>query len=109
MTADVTEKVNVGFELRSGNPDNPHSDNQSFDTGFNKNTIAIAQAYVSWEPREFVEIRGGKFSPKKIWLVSDMQWDDDVIVEGAMEDFTFGGGDGVPEILSDRKDGDSLP
>ena len=35
---------------------------------------------------EFIGITGGKFSPKKIWLVSDMQWDDDVTVEGAMED-----------------------
>jgi hypothetical protein len=90
-TATLTDKVKVGFQLRSGNPDNPHSDNQSFDTGFDKNTISIAEAFVAWQPREFIGITGGKFSPKKIWLVSDMQWDDDVIVEGVMENFRFGG------------------
>jgi hypothetical protein len=90
-TATLTEKLEVGFQLRSGNPNNPHSDNQSFDSGFNKNDISIAEAFVAWQPREFVGITGGKFSPKKIWLVSDLQWDDDVIVEGAMENFRFGG------------------
>ena len=90
-TATLTEKLKVGFQLRSGNPDNPHSDNQSFDSGFDKNEISIAEAYVAWQPREFLGITGGKFSPKKIWLVSDLQWDDDVIVEGAMENFRFGG------------------
>jgi hypothetical protein len=91
MSAKVADNLKVGFQLRSGNPDNPHSDNQSFDSGFDKNEISIAEAFVAWQPREFLAITGGKFSPKKLWLVSDLQWDDDVIVEGAMESFRFGG------------------
>jgi hypothetical protein len=75
--------------LRSGNPNNPISDNQSFDDGFNKFKISIAQAYVDWSPIKPLSIIAGKFSPEKLWTVSDMQYDDDVVTEGAMELFTW--------------------
>jgi hypothetical protein len=91
--AKIRDNVKVGFELRSGNPDNPHSDNQSFDGGFSKKTIAIAQAYAKIKAHDNINITAGKFSPKKLWHVSDMQWDDDVIVEGIMEEFDWKFGD----------------
>jgi len=87
--AAISEKVTIGFQLRSGNPDNPHSDNQSFDTGFDKNTISIAEAYVNWKAMDNLSVYGGKFSPKKLWHVSDMHWDDDVITEGALESWEW--------------------
>lgn len=87
----LSDQIKLGVQLRSGNPDNPHSDNQSFDGGFSKKEIAIAEAFVDWQPRKFFGLRGGKFSPKELWMVSDMQWDDDVIVEGVMENFNFEG------------------
>jgi hypothetical protein len=91
MAATITKELKVGFQLRSGNPDNPHSDNQSLDGGFSKKEIAIAEAYVHWQPRASFGIIGGKFTPKRLWLVSDLQWDDDVAVEGAMQNFHLGG------------------
>jgi hypothetical protein len=92
LKASLSEKLLVGFQLRSGNPDNPHSDNQSFDGGFDKDTISISEAFIDYRPFKFFGVVGGKFSPKKLWLVSDQQWDDDVVVEGAMENFRFEGG-----------------
>jgi hypothetical protein len=95
VKAELRDDLNVGFQLRSGNPDNPHSDNQSFDGGFNKKEIAIAEAYVDWKLNEHVSIIAGKFTPKKLWVVSDLQWDDDVTTEGSMQSFLVNGGDGT--------------
>jgi hypothetical protein len=85
----IGDKLTVGFQLRSGNPDNPHSDNQSFDSGFDKDSISISEAYIDWKAAGFLSVMGGKFSPKKLWHVSDMHWDDDVVVEGALEGFEW--------------------
>lgn len=94
LEAHVRENVTIGFQLRSGNPDNPQSDNETFDGGSDKKTIAIAEAYVDWKAHKNVSLIGGKFTPKSLWHVSDLQWDDDVAVEGSMQSFEFGGGDG---------------
>jgi hypothetical protein len=99
VKATISEQVKIGVQLRSGNPDNPHSDNQSLDGGFDKGEISIAEAFVNWQPNKTVSIMGGKFSPKKLWLVSDMQWDDDVVAEGAMENFHFLEGTGPLKAL----------
>jgi hypothetical protein len=89
--AKLTEQLAVGLQLRSGNPNNPQSDNQTLDGGFSKNEISIAEAFVDYRPGKFVGLKGGKFSPKKLWMVSDMQWDNDVVVEGLMETFSVEG------------------
>jgi hypothetical protein len=89
--ATITDKFQLGFQLRSGNPNNPHSDNQSFDGGFNKKEISIAEAYLDWRPKDSFGLIAGKFTPKSLWLVSDLQWDDDVAVEGAMQNFRVAG------------------
>lgn len=89
FTTEVSKNVTVGFQLRSGNPNNPHSDNQTFDTGFNKDTISISEAYVRWQATDNLSVTGGKFSPKKLWHVSDMHWDDDVVTEGALESWQW--------------------
>jgi hypothetical protein len=87
--AQVTNNVKVGFQLRSGNPDNPISDNQSLDTGFDKKTISISEAYADWQATKYFALIAGKFRPKKLWTASDLQWDDDVVVEGAMQTFDW--------------------
>ena len=87
MTTQVNDMIKLGFELRSGNPDDPVSDNQSLDGGLSKMDIAIAQAYADFALHESVNLIAGKFAPKKLWTVSDMHWDDDVVVEGAMMRF----------------------
>ena len=98
LEAKPADRLRVGFELRSGNPNNPHSDNQSFDGGFTKKTIAIAQAYAAWNATDNLEIWAGKFAPKNLWTVSDFQWDDDVISEGVMERLSFDFDGAVEEL-----------
>ncbi len=87
--AQVLDSLRLGFQLRSGNPQNPISDNQSFDDGFNKGRISIAEAYADWQPTKSLSIIAGKFSPTKLWTAADFEWDDDVTTEGAMEMFAW--------------------
>jgi hypothetical protein len=98
VESDLLDNLKVGFQLRSGNPNNPISDNQSFDDSLNKFKISIAQAYLDWSPIKPLSIIVGKFSPKNLWTVSDMQYDDDVVTEGAMELFTWKPGGSVKEL-----------
>ncbi len=94
----VLDNLALGFQLRSGNPKNPISDNQSFDGGFSKKPISIAEAYVDWQATKRLEIIAGKFSPTKLWSAADIQWDDDVVTEGAMEMFAWKPGGLLKEL-----------
>ena len=87
---DITDWMEVGLQLRSGDPLDPVSDNSSFDGGFGLVPINISEGYAGFHPNDWLDLTIGKFDPKKKWVVSDMQWDDDVTVEGAMEELSFG-------------------
>jgi hypothetical protein len=89
LEARVLDNLGFGLQLRSGNPQNPISDNQSFDGGLDKARISIAEAYVDWQATDALSIVAGKFSPEKLWTAADMEWDDDVVAEGAMEVFAW--------------------
>jgi len=88
--SDITDRISMGFQLRSGDPDDPVSDNQSIDGGFTMKQIAISEAFAAFDATSWLDITFGKYDPKKKWVVTDMQWDDDVTVEGAMEELSFG-------------------
>ncbi|MFV2071740.1 MAG: putative porin [Thermoanaerobaculales bacterium] len=68
----------------------PVSDNSTFDGGFGLVPISISEGYVAVHANSWLDLTVGKFDAKKKWVVSDMQWDDDVTVEGAMEELSFG-------------------
>jgi hypothetical protein len=82
--ASLHEQLDLGIELRSGNFRDAVSDNTSFDGAGTKDEIAIAQAFVHYKPLRDFWVPAGKFSPKKLWHVSDLQWDDDAVVNGLM-------------------------
>jgi hypothetical protein len=90
MYTDVADWMKVGLQLRSGDPADPVSDNQSLDGGFTMKDIAISEAFAAFTPTNWLGIHAGKFDPKDLWTVSDMQWDDDVTVEGLLEKLEFG-------------------
>ena len=87
---DITDWLEVGVQLRSGDPDDPVSDNESFDGAFSLKAISISEAYAAVHPNGWFDLTLGKFDPKKKWIVTDFQWDDDVTVEGAMQEFSLG-------------------
>ncbi len=87
---DITDWMEVGLQVRSGDPLDPVSDNSSFDGGFALIPISISEGFAGFHPQKWLDLTFGKFDPKKKWVVTDMQWDDDVTVEGAMEELSFG-------------------
>ncbi|MEJ2580197.1 MAG: putative porin [Acidobacteriota bacterium] len=87
---DITEWMEVGLQVRSGDSADPVSDNSSFDGGFALIPVSISEAYAAFHPINWLDLTFGKFDAKAKWTVTDMQWDDDVTVEGAMEEFSFG-------------------
>ncbi len=90
FTTKINDMIKVGLELRSGDSNDPVSDNQSLDGGFSKKDISIAQAFGDFALTDDFSVIAGKFAPKKLWKVSDMAWDDDVVVEGAMGRYSRG-------------------
>ena len=95
LTATITEKMTFGLQLRNGDPDDPVSNNTSYDGAFQFKEFNLGQGYLDYQFTDAVGVIGGKFDAKKRWKVSDMQWDDDVTVEGLMENFDLGSGDGA--------------
>ncbi len=95
----VNDNLRVGVQMRSGNPNDPVSDNQTLDGGFSKKSFSLAEAYVDYAISSEFSIIAGKFSPKKLWKVSDMQYDDDIVSEGFMARWhRRGAGDAVAAI-----------
>ena len=90
ITTEVTDWMKVGLQVRSGDPADPVSDNSSFDGGFSLIPINISEGYAQFDFGPTFDLTVGKFDPKKKWVVTDMQWDDDVTVEGAIQEFSFG-------------------
>jgi hypothetical protein len=87
---DITDWMDVGLQLRSGDPRDPVSDNQSVDGGFSMKEIAFSEGFAGFRPTGWLELTVGKFDPGKKWVVTDLQWDDDVAVEGALEELSLG-------------------
>ncbi len=87
MSADVTERLRFGLELRNGDPNDPVSNNTSYDGAFQFKDFNLAQGFLDVQATDSLGVIIGKFDAKKRWTVSDMQWDDDVTVEGLMENY----------------------
>lgn len=95
LEAAVTDALTVGFQLRNGDPDDPVSNNTTFEGAFQPKAFNLAEVYLDARLSPTVGVIGGKFDPKDWWTVSDFQWDDDVTVEGVMARVELAGGDGV--------------
>jgi hypothetical protein len=89
IDAEVNDFLRAGFQLRSGDPNNPVSDNQSLDGGFNKDSISVAEVFADFTASKHFEVIVGKFSRGDYWEAPDMQWDNDVVYEGAVERLEF--------------------
>lgn len=91
----ITERMTAGLQLRSGDPDDPVSNNTSFDGGSRFKEFNLGEGYLEVHPVEKFGFIGGKFDAKKWWTVSDLQWDDDVTVEGLMTNTDLASGHGA--------------
>ena len=94
IEAAITDRITFGMQLRNGDPDDPVSNNTSFDGGFQFKDFNLAQGYLDIEATDRVDVIVGKFDAKRRWTVSDLQWDDDVTIEGSLQNLVLARGDG---------------
>ncbi len=88
---DIAPFLDAGVQLRSGNPNNPVSDNQTFGQSFAKDSISLSEAFAHFKLTKKFEVMAGKFPHRRLWMVSDMHWDYDVVIAGAFERFSLAG------------------
>jgi hypothetical protein len=91
----ITDWMTAGFQLRSGDPLDPVSNNITFGDAFTLKDIRLGEVYLEVRPVRRFGLVAGKFDPKNWWTVSDFQWDDDVTVEGVMTNVGLVDGDGA--------------
>ena len=91
----VHDAIRAGLEIRSGDPRNPVTDNQSFGGGLSKHEFSIAEAFAEFRLSPRFSAVAGKFGHPGYWVVSDMQWDSDVTLEGFLERLEVSVSDGV--------------
>jgi len=85
LEAALSDAISAGIEIRSGNPKNPVSDNQSFGGVFSKHQFSVAEVFGQFQFSPRFSLTAGKFEHAPRWVVSDMHWDTDVTLEGFLE------------------------
>jgi hypothetical protein len=100
----ISDEIEGGLRLVSGDPNDPISSNQTMDNLFTKKPISLDQAYITFTPKNSFSlfkdmewapfsITAGKFANPlfrpRAGISSEMVWDDDLNPEGANQTFTF--------------------
>jgi hypothetical protein len=100
----ISDEIEGGLRLVSGDPNDPISANQTMDNLFTKKPINLDQAYITFTPKNSFSLLKdlewapfsmtvGKFANPlfrpRAGMVSEMVWDDDLNPEGANQTFTF--------------------
>lgn len=80
MLAALTEEIEAGVRLSTGNEKEPVSTNDTMGDYFNKDSILLDRAYLRWRPFSQLTVTGGRF--ENPWLSTDLVWDTDVNLEG---------------------------
>jgi hypothetical protein len=80
MEAKVTDEVKAGFQITTGNSLNPLSLNQTLGNYFNNYQIVLNQAYVDYQPKEWIKVIAGRFANP--WFSTDMVWNNDLSFDG---------------------------
>ncbi len=86
LTAKVAGGVSAGARLTTGNTSDPVSTNQTLGTTANKYSLVLDRAFVRLEPREWLNLNGGRIPNP--FFSTDLVWDDDLNFEGVAASFT---------------------
>jgi hypothetical protein len=79
-SAEVTDKVEAGVRLSTGDTINPVSSNQTMGTYLNKYSVVMDLAYLKFKPAPGFTLMGGRFSSP--WFHADLVWWRDLTFEG---------------------------
>lgn len=61
VLADVTDSVKAGVRLATGNDNSPVSTNQTLGGGLAKKDVWLDQAWLSYQPTQWMKLTGGRF------------------------------------------------
>ena len=75
----ITDALKVGIQARNGDPDDPVSNNTSFDGAFQFKEFNLAQGYVDFRAASWLDVIGGKFEAgKRSYLLRTIGRFDDI-------------------------------
>ena len=80
LNAVVSDDLNAGVRLTTGNSKNPVSTDQTLGMDTDKNTFVVDQAYLDYRPVSGLEAWAGRMPNP--WLSTDLVWDPDINFDG---------------------------
>ncbi len=80
MLAKVTDGLEAGFRITTGNITNPLSTNQTLGNSFNRDTIVLDRAYLRADPTHWMTLWGGRIPNP--WLSTELVWDENLNFDG---------------------------
>jgi putative porin len=87
--ADLGSQFRAGITLASGDVNDPTSTNANMTGFYTRKAIAVDQAFVEFNPKDFkpLTLTAGKF--RYPWFNTELTWDKDLNPEGAAESLGF--------------------
>lgn len=80
VSAQIDDALSTTFRFSSGNTTNPVSTNQTLGSDFNKYTLVIDQAFLTYKPFEVIDAWLGRIP--KPFVSTDLVWWDDLSFDG---------------------------
>ena len=80
VQAKVTDSVQAGIRLATGNTNDRVSTNQTLGQNFNKYQLMLDRAYLTYKPIESITLTGGRIANP--FFGTDLVWDPDLNFEG---------------------------
>jgi hypothetical protein len=80
VDAKVNDELHAVARLSTGNTSNPISTNSILGTYFNKDNVLFDQAYLRYQPLDFLTFWGGRIPNP--WFYTDLVWSRDLNFEG---------------------------
>lgn len=80
LLARVSDEVSAGVRLATGSSSDRVSTNQTLGRNFNKYQLLVDQAWLRYQPLDWLSISGGRIPNP--WFNTDLVWDEDLNFEG---------------------------
>ena len=80
MLAQVTDKLDVGMRLATGNDTNPVVTDQTYPADSNRINFSLDRAYINYRPLPNLSIWAGRVPNP--WMYTNLVWDDDLNFDG---------------------------